>query len=159
EAGAIFGELIESKAFEQLVDAKQKAGLRAGLDLSARDYLHAMRIRVQIQDAFRALFKDVDVIVGVGRGTPASHIDEPLDRRPGRLTRATRRRDGPATRGLIPAGTLGGLRAFCFPCGFAPGGLPLALQLGGPPFSESRLLSLAYWFQTQTDWHRKRPPL
>ena len=54
EASAIFSDLIESTAFEQLVDAKQKAGLRAGMDLSARDYLNAMRIRVQIQDAFRA---------------------------------------------------------------------------------------------------------
>src|SRR5207244_11500992 len=81
EATTIFGSLIQSDAFETLIDARQKAGLRADLGISARDYLDAMRLRGQIQEAFRAIFGGVAVMVGVGRGTPASRLDEPLDRR------------------------------------------------------------------------------
>ena len=82
EGGAVFGPLIESEAFQTLVDAKQKAGLRAALGITARDYLDAMRLRVEVQRAFGDLFRDVDVLVGVGRPGPAPPLDEPLDRRP-----------------------------------------------------------------------------
>jgi Asp-tRNA(Asn)/Glu-tRNA(Gln) amidotransferase A subunit family amidase len=159
EASAIFGSLIESDAFQQLVDAKQKAGLRADMAITARDYLNAMRIRVLIQEAFRELFSRVDVLIGVGRPGPASRLDEPLDQRPSSLNPAAAPPEHLGNPALIPAGNLAGLPAVCLPCGFTPDGLPLALQFVGPPFSENRLLSLAHWFQSQTDWHRRRPPL
>jgi aspartyl-tRNA(Asn)/glutamyl-tRNA(Gln) amidotransferase subunit A len=158
EAGSIFGHLIESDAFQQLVDAKQKEGLRADLAITARDYLQAMRIRMLVQEAFRALFRRVDVLVGVGRPGPASRLDQPLDSRPSSLNPATAPPDRPANPALIPAGNLAGLPAVCVPCGFTTDGLPLAIQFVGPPFSENTLLALANWFQTQTDWHRRRPP-
>jgi aspartyl-tRNA(Asn)/glutamyl-tRNA(Gln) amidotransferase subunit A len=165
EGGSVFGPLIESEAFETLVDAKQKAGLRAALGITARDYLDAMRLRVEVQRAFRDLFRDVDVLIGVGRPGPAPPLDEPLDRRPAPQPEAEPD-DRPANPALIPAGNLAGLPALSLPCGFtppgvppgAPAGLPLALQLVGPPFSENTLLSLGAWFQSRTDWHRRRPP-
>jgi len=42
-------------------------------------------------------------------------------------------------------------------CGFAEG-LPVALQVVGPPFSENVLLAIGREFQQRTDWHRRRPP-
>lgn len=190
EGGTIFAGLIESEAFESLMDAKQKAGLRAGLAITARDYLTAMRVRVQVQDAFRRLFGDsevgraagrrradhhpggpalggsagVDVLVGVGRPGPATRVDAPLDARapaspPDPSTRDPLAPQRPSNPSLIAAGNLAGLPALCLPCGFAPSGLPLALQFVGRPFSENTLLSLGAWFQSQTDWHRRRPPV
>jgi aspartyl-tRNA(Asn)/glutamyl-tRNA(Gln) amidotransferase subunit A len=163
EAATVFAGLMESDAFETLVDARQKAGLRAGRRIRARDYLQAMRLRVLVQRAFATLFEGADVLVGVGRPGPASPVDEPLDRRPAPSAPA-----GPsappapgvlANPALIPAGNLAGLPALCLPCGFTPDGLPLAIQLVGPPFSENTLLSLGAWFQAETDWHRRRPPV
>jgi aspartyl-tRNA(Asn)/glutamyl-tRNA(Gln) amidotransferase subunit A len=152
EGATAFAALIESDRFEELVDAKQKAGLRAALSISARDYVQAMRIRRLVQNAFRDLFHHVDVLVSVGRNVPATRIDEPLDgARPAETSQ-------PSNAGLVPAGNLAGLPALCLPCGFTPEGLPLSLQFVGPPFSENTLLSLGAWFQAQTDWHRKRPP-
>jgi aspartyl-tRNA(Asn)/glutamyl-tRNA(Gln) amidotransferase subunit A len=165
EASTIFAGLIESDAFQTLVDAKQKAGLRADLGIAARDYLNAMRIRARVQQAFRDLFRQVDVLVGVGRPGPATPIDQPLDRRASRRPAPPPAR--PANPALIPAGNLAGLPALCLPCGFARASgarkegaseLPVAIQLVGPPFAENRLLSLGAWFQAQTDWHRRRPP-
>src|SRR5205814_7117620 len=52
EGGEIFAELIEGPRFEELVDARQKAGLRASLDIKARDYLQAQRLRTLLIERF-----------------------------------------------------------------------------------------------------------
>ncbi len=159
EGATEHAQLIESDAFESLVDEKQRAGLRAGLAITARAYLEAMRVRTRVQQAFRDLFGRVDVLVSVGRTRGASRIDEPLDTAPPPAPQAGV--DGPPrpnNGGLIPAGNLAGLPALCLPCGFTADGLPLAIQLVGPPFSENLLLSLGARFQQETDWHSKRPP-
>ncbi len=157
EGATIFAELIESPRFEEMPDTKQKAGLRAALEIKARDYLHAMRLRVRLQDAFGDLFRDVDVLLSVGRAATATPVDRPLDTPPtagGATPPPTRR---PGNTGLIPAGNLAGLPAIFFPCGFGTDGLPVGLQLVGPPFSEPLLVALAAAYQRQTAHHTKRP--
>jgi len=152
EGSAIFEPLIQSGQVDQLADEKQIAGLKAGLEIPAKDYLKAMRIRSLIQDAFRELFRNVDVLLSPSRLTPAPKITDPLDRRP---TGGA----APANSGLtalIPAGNLAGLPALSLPCGFS-NGLPIAIQLVGPPFSENKLLALGKAFQDRTNWHKRRP--
>jgi aspartyl-tRNA(Asn)/glutamyl-tRNA(Gln) amidotransferase subunit A len=58
---------------------------------------------------------------------------------------------------LIAAGNLAGVPAIFFPCGFGTDGLPVGLQLVGPPFSEPLLVALASAFQDATAHHVKRP--
>jgi len=151
EGSAVFEPLIASGQVDQLADQKQIAGLRAGLEIAAKDYLKAMRIRTEIQQAFRKLFTQVDVLVAPARPGPASKLAEPLDARSNRPTPKDQ-----GLRALIPAGNAAGLPALCLPCGFVVG-LPLAIQLVGRPFGENLLLSLGRQFQSQTDWHRRRP--
>jgi aspartyl-tRNA(Asn)/glutamyl-tRNA(Gln) amidotransferase subunit A len=57
---------------------------------------------------------------------------------------------------LIPAGNLAGIPALSLPCGFVDG-LPVALQVVGPAFSENLLVGVGKEFQSRTEWHRKRP--
>jgi aspartyl-tRNA(Asn)/glutamyl-tRNA(Gln) amidotransferase subunit A len=157
EGAEIFAELIEGERFDELVDARQKSGLRAALEVKARDYLHAMRMRTILIDAFAAIFKDVDVILSVGRAVTATPITQRLDSPPtagGAVAQPTKR---PGNLGLIPAGNLAGLPAIFFPCGFATDGLPVGLQLVGPPFSEPLLVALASAYQRETDHHITRP--
>jgi aspartyl-tRNA(Asn)/glutamyl-tRNA(Gln) amidotransferase subunit A len=52
---------------------------------------------------------------------------------------------------------LAGLAGISVPCGFTAGGLPIGLQLQGPPMQEERLLRAAGMFQQATDWHARRP--
>jgi aspartyl-tRNA(Asn)/glutamyl-tRNA(Gln) amidotransferase subunit A len=157
EGAEIFAELIEGKRFEQLIDARQKAGLRAALETKARDYLHAMRMRTRLQDALDSMFRDVDVILSVGRAITATPIMQPLDIPPttASATPPANRRTGNI--GLIAAGNLAGVPAIFFPCGFGTDGLPVGLQLVGPPFSEPLLVALASAYQRETDHHTKRP--
>jgi len=157
EGAEIFAELIEGKRFEQLVDARQKAGLRAALETKARDYLHAMLMRTRLQDALESMFRDVDVILSVGRAITATPITQPLDSPPttASATPPPNRRTGNI--GLIAAGNLAGVPAIFFPCGFGTDGLPVGLQLVGPPFSEPLLVALASAYQRETDHHTRRP--
>jgi aspartyl-tRNA(Asn)/glutamyl-tRNA(Gln) amidotransferase subunit A len=161
EGATIFSELIDSGRVDELVDKRQAAGLRSGAEIRARDYLQAQRLRTILIERFRAIFQNVDVIAGPARTSTAPSIDAPLDGRPpgaGSLT-TTPKADapGPGNTALIPAGNLAGLPAVFFPCGFGTDGLPVGLQIVGPPFSESLLLAIVSAYQRETGYHLKRP--
>ena len=160
EGAEIFSELIASGRVEGLIDARQKAGLRQGAEIRARDYLRAMRLRTVLAERFRELFTTVDLLVAPARVSTAPPIDDALDARPpgaGSLAPAGRAAPRPGNTGLIPAGNLAGLPAIFFPCGFGTDGLPVGLQLVGPPFSEPLLVAVAAAYQRATDHHTKRP--
>jgi aspartyl-tRNA(Asn)/glutamyl-tRNA(Gln) amidotransferase subunit A len=153
EGSSVFQELIESGRVDQLADQRQIAGLKAGLEVAAKDYLKAMRVRRLMQEAFGKVFTNYDVLVSFSCPGPATKIEEPLDREPDRPK--------PLRKGLAElsaAGNLLGLPALFLPCGFADG-LPVGIQLVGRPLSENLLLALGREFQQRTDWHRRRPRL
>ena len=152
EMGSIFEPLITSGKVEELADKPQIAGLKASLELPAKDYLRAMRLRRLMQAEVGKVFGSVDVLLAPGRAGIASKIDQPLDRG----VSGTPPKD-PGFRSIIPMGNLAGLPALVLPCGFAEG-MPVALQVVGAPFSENTLLAVGREFQARTDWHKRRPP-
>ena len=154
EAASIFEDLISSGKVNELEDQRQIAGLKAGMDVAAKDYLRTMRVRRLIQRDFRDLLAKAEVLVAPARYNPASGITQPLDRP--YSDRTPPQKSGMS--GLIAAGNLAGLPAISVPCGFA-GTLPVALQIVGRPFSENLLLQIGREFQARTDWHRRRPPV
>ena len=108
------------------------------------------------------------MIVGPGRTSTAPAIDTALDSRPpgsGSLAPAAKAdapaakadAPGPGNTALIPAGNLAGLPAVFFPCGFGTDGLPVGLQVVGPPFSEPLLVAIVAAYQRETGHHLKRP--
>ena len=52
-----------------------------------------------------------------------------------------------------------GVPALAIPVGFDVEGLPLGIQLVARPWAEQTLLACAAAYQTETDWHRRLPPL
>lgn len=156
EMGSIFEPLISSGKVDQLADKPQIAGLKASLDLPAKDYLKAMRIRRLIQEEISRLFAQYDVLLAPGRTSIASKLDQPLDRAPAGA--APPSPTNPGFRGIIQMGNLAGLPALVLPCGFAEN-MPVAIQLVGLPFSENLLLAIGREFQAKTDWHKRRPPM
>ncbi|MFB3778391.1 MAG: amidase [Bryobacteraceae bacterium] len=154
EGSAAFETLIASGRVDQLADQRQIAGLKAGLEIPAKDYLRAMRVRGEVRTDLRKLFAKVDVLVSPSAFGVATRLEERLD-----LPPASFAADKPrGLRDLDAAGNLAGLPALSLPCGFA-GGLPVALQLVGRPWNENSLLAIGVEFQRRTDWHRRRPPL
>src|SRR2546422_9059451 len=45
------------------------------------------------------------------------------------------------------------------PNGFGGNGLPLGMQIVGPPFGEATILRIGHAYERATDWHARRPPL
>ena len=153
EASSIFEVLIRSGQVDTLADEGQIAGLKASMTYSAIDYLKAMRVRSLVQDGFRKLFTDFDLLVAPTRFSLPERSDQPFDETP---------RKHPEQRGvgsgLVQAGNLCGLPALTIPCGFV-NGLPIGLQIVGPPFTENRLIAFAREFQRRTDFHKQHPPM
>jgi aspartyl-tRNA(Asn)/glutamyl-tRNA(Gln) amidotransferase subunit A len=110
-----------------------------------------MRVRTQIQAAFRDLFANVDYLVA------PTKLDFP-DKADGPFDETTPQR--PATKGvfsgLVQASNLCGLPAITVPCGFV-NGLPIGLQIVGRRFSENHILVLAGEFQKRTNFHKQQP--
>jgi aspartyl-tRNA(Asn)/glutamyl-tRNA(Gln) amidotransferase subunit A len=105
-------------------------------------YLKAQKVRQLISQDFRDAFDKVDVIAGPTAPAPAFRIGE--------------KSDDPILMYLNDIYTIGanlaGLPGISVPCGFA-GGLPVGLQLVGPPFAEDRILNVAHQYQALSDWH------
>ncbi len=112
-------------------------------------YLKALKVRRLIRQDYDEVFKEVDLIAGPVTSTPAFKIGE--------------KSDDPLAMYLVDLYTvsanLAGVGGIAFPCGFSKSGLPIGLQLQGPPLEEDRLLRAAHMFQTTTDWHTRKPPL
>jgi aspartyl-tRNA(Asn)/glutamyl-tRNA(Gln) amidotransferase subunit A len=155
ELTTVFESLIKDEArFNLIRDGEQKEGMKAGLDVRATQYLQATRIRRLIQEQFRQMFTQIDVLVSYTDKRSAPRMD-------------TEPPDPPSTPGppagntsLMSASNLAGLPGITVPCGFTSDtNLPLGLHLVGRPFEDSVLVAMGAEFQRQTDWHRRRPPM
>jgi aspartyl-tRNA(Asn)/glutamyl-tRNA(Gln) amidotransferase subunit A len=154
EAASIFEPIIRSGQIDQLADPTQANALKAALDYKASDYLKAMRVRTQIQESFRELFGNVDVLVAPSRFNLPERVDQPFDeQQKKRSPKPDKRGVGD---GLVPAANLCGLPGLSVPCGFA-NGLPIGLQFVGPAFSENTLLAFGRTYQKLTDFHNQHP--
>jgi len=114
-------------------------------------YLKAQKVRQLIAADFERAFREVDVVIGPTSPTAAFELGA--------------KTSDPITMYLNDIYTIGanlaGLPAISIPCGFVQEGgkdMPVGLQLVGPHFAESRLLSVSHQYQQITDWHRRVPP-
>ncbi len=112
---------------------------RPGLETPALTYAKAKEAQAKIRRCFLALFDKIDVLVLPGNvaGAPphgqtiieVDCQDYPVESVTSRYNRAA---------------NLIGFPAIAVPVGATPRGLPIALQLVGPPLAEPRLLALAH---------------
>ncbi len=110
-------------------------------------YLKALKVRNLIRRDFTEAFEKCDCIAMPVSPTAAFKIGEKVD--------------DPLTMYLSDvytiAANLAGIPGMSIPCGFDERGLPIGLQILSPAFTEDRLLRIANMFETQTDWHKKKP--
>ena len=147
EGASAFENLIRGPRLAELADEAQQQGLRDGLAVPAVDYLRAMRVRALAAPAAVAVFERVDVLVAptLLRGAP------PADASLNGTWAGMGGNGGP--------GNLLGWPSISVPMGLGGDGLPLGLELIGPPEGEALLLALASAYQRQTNWHLARPPI
>jgi aspartyl-tRNA(Asn)/glutamyl-tRNA(Gln) amidotransferase subunit A len=112
-------------------------------------YRKAQQVRTLIVRDFEQAFEQCDVIALPTSPEPAWPIGE--------------RVGDPVAMYLsdvftVPA-SLAGLPALSVPCGFTKAGLPIGLQLIGPPLQEARLLRVAHAYERSTRWHTRVAPV
>jgi aspartyl-tRNA(Asn)/glutamyl-tRNA(Gln) amidotransferase subunit A len=108
-------------------------------------YLKAQKVRTIIRREFDQAFEKFDALVTPTSPTVPFKIGEKVD--------------NPVQMYLSDVCTLpiniAGLPAISIPAGFADG-LPIGMQIIGPPFSEETLLRIAYAYEQATEWHKRR---
>jgi Asp-tRNA(Asn)/Glu-tRNA(Gln) amidotransferase A subunit family amidase len=125
--------------------------IRAGAEITAAAYIAARRRLLDLRRAVVSLFDRVDVLVTPTTPVPSHEIAD-LQARPAEL----RPWEILTLRNVRPFNALG-LPSISVPCGFTSAGLPIGLQITGPPWSEGRILALAHAYERATDWHRRAP--
>lgn len=142
---------------QNLVDREEDFGddvrflLKLGELPSGVDYLQAQQIRKQLNNDFKTMFNDVDVLIsptlpflppeigshsGLINGNEVGFLDH--------IIRFT----GPLN--------LTGLPAASVPCGFV-NNLPVGMQIVGPAFSEGRILNVAHTLEQLHPEFKQKP--
>jgi aspartyl-tRNA(Asn)/glutamyl-tRNA(Gln) amidotransferase subunit A len=112
-------------------------------------YGQAQKVRTLIKDDFDTVFEEVDLIACPVAPTTAFRIGE--------------HGDDPLAMYLediftLPA-NLAGVPGMAFPVGFDRNDLPIGMQLNAPHLGEMALFQAVHSYQTQTDWHLRKPVL
>ena len=129
--------------------------LQAGDLFPASYYLKAQRVRSLLRDAFRAVFANVDVLVmptvPFAAARQGQHEFVHADGTTESVLNAYGRTSHPLN--------LAGLPSLAVPVGFTGEGLPLGMQIAGPPLAEPLVLRVGRAYERATGWVRRRPPL
>jgi aspartyl-tRNA(Asn)/glutamyl-tRNA(Gln) amidotransferase subunit A len=129
------------------------AKLRMGAGIDTGTYIKARRELEQLRRETPKLFATVDVLV-----TPTTPALAPkASALPARFEDILAE-DTLLLRNTRPFNLLG-LPTISLPCGFSRAGLPIGLQISGPPWREALVLRLAQAYQQTTSWHTRRPTI
>ncbi|QEK12972.1 Asp-tRNA(Asn)/Glu-tRNA(Gln) amidotransferase subunit GatA [Crassaminicella thermophila] len=111
-------------------------------------YQKALKVRTLIKQDFEKAFKNFDVLIAPTTPSVAFKIGEKINDPLGMYMSDVC---------TVPI-NMAGLPAISIPCGFKDG-LPIGLQIIGKHFDESTILRVAYTFEQNTDYHKKRVKL
>jgi Asp-tRNA(Asn)/Glu-tRNA(Gln) amidotransferase A subunit family amidase len=150
EAYAYHKDFVEKTP--ELYQPETLTRLRADAAVDASSYIRARRqVEVVRRSAAAEAFNSVDVIV-----TPTTPIPPPLLTDVGKDIDASMTLTIRTSRNTAPFNVYG-WPTISVPCGFTRGGLPIGLQISGPPGGEAVVLRLARAYEQATDWHSRRP--
>ena len=147
EGASAFRELIESGRVSELASPEGRTGGYAASLVTAVDYLHAMRMRAPMRRAWGEMFGKFDLLAAPSRATVSYPVDKTFDKA----------YPGIGASSPIGASNLVGVPGLSIPNGLGRDGLPTGLQLVGPAWGERDLIELAALYQSETDFHKKRP--
>ncbi|MGI6296301.1 MAG: Asp-tRNA(Asn)/Glu-tRNA(Gln) amidotransferase subunit GatA [Armatimonadota bacterium] len=109
-------------------------------------FVKAQKVRTLVRRDIQKAFEEFDVLVGPTSPTAAFKIG--------------RRADDVVAMKYSDACTAGanlaGVPSISVPCGFV-NGLPVGLQIVGKALDEETLLRVAYTYEQNTEWHKKKP--
>src|SRR5690606_8064453 len=133
--------------------ARYTPGVRARFEATPpatlADYVPARSRMIVARKTIHEAFADIDLCIAPTVAMPAHTIAAALNDPPDELL---------IIRNTVHFNVLGN-PAISVPCGFTSAGLPIGLQIIGPPRGELAVLALAHAFEQATDWSGRRPPV
>jgi aspartyl-tRNA(Asn)/glutamyl-tRNA(Gln) amidotransferase subunit A len=149
ESYAVHAEFIARSP--ELYQSETLRRLRTGQNVTPEKLLECRHELERVRRDIVSVFADVDVLVTPTTPVPAPTIAE-LKQNPDLL----RPRELLLLRNTRPV-NVWGLPAISVPCGFTEAGLPIGLQIIGPPWGEAVILRLAHAYEQATAWHKREP--
>ncbi len=126
--------------------------LEEGVLEGATTYVKGQRVRQLLVQGFREAMAGVDVLLTPATAIPAPRLGESV------VEIGSEKEELFLTLARISSPfDMTGLPALSVPCGFTKSGLPIGLQVVGPPFREEVVLHVGHAYQQVTDWHRRHP--
>lgn len=126
--------------------------LRTGMSVTARAYIQGRRDIDLTRRTAGRVFEKVDVIVTPTTAVPPALLtDVAMD------VTTSMTFSGRTIRNTSPFNVYG-WPTISVPCGFTRSGLPIGLQISGPPAGEAVVLRIAHAYEQITEWHTRRPP-
>ena len=118
--------------------------IREGEKVTLTAYARGLRDLQRLRREIRRVFDEVDLIL-----TPACPV-------PPFVLGSVAKPDIIYLRNSIPFNIFG-IPAMSIPCGFTKDGLPVGLQVAGPPLAEARILAFARALEEETGWYKRSP--
>jgi aspartyl-tRNA(Asn)/glutamyl-tRNA(Gln) amidotransferase subunit A len=110
-------------------------------------YGKAQKVRTLIRKDFERAFEKFDALITPTSPTVAFKVGEKID--------------DPLKMYLSDIFTisanLAGIPGISIPCGFGRNSLPVGVQILGKPFEEETLLRIAYAYEQNTEWRKRKP--
>ncbi len=152
EALAVHGARIRERPgdFDPVVLAR----LEKGYALTAVELARALAHRDDLAAAYARVFREVDLMAA----PTLPGLPPPVGVHQVRVGGGREEWVVDAFCRFMAPQNMTGAPALSVPCGFSAGGLPMGLQLWGPPRADARVLAAGHAFQLRTDWHKRRPP-
>lgn len=150
EAYAYHQEFVSKSP--ELYQAATVERIRAGANVATSTYVQSRRQLDQLRRSVSRVFDGVDLLITPTAPVPPFAIAD-LQSDPG----TTRAKELLMLRNTRPFDMLA-LPTISVPCGFTRSGLPIGMQITGPPGDEATVLRLAHAYEHATEWHKRRPP-
>jgi aspartyl-tRNA(Asn)/glutamyl-tRNA(Gln) amidotransferase subunit A len=125
--------------------------LLTGKDITQQQLTQSRRDLERARHEIANAFANVDLLITPTIPIPPPTIDE-LKKDPAAL----RPKEIVLLRNTRPW-NVWGIPAISVPCGFTQSGLPIGLQVAGPPWREDLVLRLAHAYEQATVWHKREP--
>lgn len=139
--------LLADPAKRALYDPVTRERIMGGADIPSTAYIESRRRMILARNGVGRHFQNVDVLVTPTSMAPPVAIAPALAKAPDEFG---------MIRNTLPFDVYG-IPTISVPCGFTRSGLPIGLQISGPPLGEGRVLALAQAYERATRWHERMP--
>ncbi|MFT5172585.1 MAG: aspartyl-tRNA(Asn)/glutamyl-tRNA(Gln) amidotransferase subunit A [Gammaproteobacteria bacterium] len=151
QACVVHKDRLEPQHVEQM-DPVVGPRMRADQNISATDYILALRSARALRASLADTLRDIDVLLMPTTARPALPVTEVADV-------DSYNAHSPLYARNTRIGNVLDLCGLSVPAGFSADGLPIGLLLCGKPFAEATVLRAGHAYEQATEWHQRVPDL